>query len=80
MHLKHLEIELYGYGPDKGKYIAKVRVGDDKSEIRMELSPEVSAVVLSNCITFLCEATDRASSEMKQKLMDCLPLSLPNSR
>lgn len=77
MQLEKLTIEMKTYGDHKGKYIANVVVGERGSTIMMELPPDVSAVIVRDCIDHLCRATDAAAHEMKERLVASLPPALP---
>ncbi len=79
MHLEKLTIELKRYGEHAGKYIAAVTVADNESTIIMQLSPEMSNIVLRECIGELCRATDDAAKEMKERLLAAQPAAITDT-
>lgn len=79
MNLEKLEIERERFGPHKGRYIAKVRVGKDRDSIQIELPPSVSEVVLNACVDELTKATETAAKEFGRRLRESIgqPPALP---
>lgn len=58
------------YGESKGSYVAEVTVGDDKREIKVELPPTISAVVLKACVNELTMATEQAANSFGEHLQE----------
>lgn len=77
MKLKRLEIECPYWGPNKGKHIAKVRVGDDTSEILLELDDAATHRILQACAEELVLATERGARELKGKLLSAFQPTHP---
>lgn len=68
MELRTLSIERKTYGELAGKYIATVRIGDEKGTISMEISPRISNIILHACVDELSAATELAANTFRDNL------------
>lgn len=71
-HLEKITIEKEAFGPNKGKYIANVHIRGEKERIMMEISPEVSAIVLQACLGEVSAAVEMAADSFRSKLRECV--------
>jgi hypothetical protein len=80
MELISLDIEKKQFGPEKGKLIAKIRIGDDKGTISMEMPPSVSARLVHVAIDEIDKATATACDDFRSRLLASVahvPQALP---
>ena len=70
--LDSISIERKKWGELEGKYIATVAISGEKERITMEISPEVSAVVLQACLGEVSAAVEMAADSFRSKLRECV--------
>lgn len=76
MELQSLSVELRGYGPHKGRYMASVKYKNNKGEITLHLSPELS----EDLLRFTGKAIKKYSEDAAKELQDSIDLSVEKAR
>lgn len=68
LEITKLSIEKKCWGEHEGKYIAEVKIKDDKNELSIVLSPEVSEMLLPLVADELCKAASNYANDLREKL------------
>lgn len=68
LHLEYLRIRLLGFGPNKGKYVAKVKYEGESGCIEINLSPEITNELMRFCGGAIKRHSETAMLEIKEAI------------